>query len=100
MEELFKLSEKDFQDMDVEPWLEQKPEALRPIARKWIDAIMNCGSDVQEVFHDGCPVACIENTRLPTLMYLRLMSILGSFMELIYMMKRICWKDLENGCDT
>lgn len=62
MEELFKLSEKDFQAMDVEPWLEQKPEELRPIARKWINSIRNCGSNVQEVFHDGCPVACIENT--------------------------------------
>lgn len=61
MDKLFTLSANDVEAMDVEPWLEQKPEQLRPIARKWITAIKACGPDVQEVFHDGCPVACINS---------------------------------------
>lgn len=59
MKPLFKIASKDIQAMDLEPWLEQKSEELRPLARKWFTAIMKCGTDIQEVFHDGCPVACI-----------------------------------------
>ncbi|MEQ9405080.1 MAG: DUF1801 domain-containing protein [Cyclobacteriaceae bacterium] len=62
MDPLFKLASKHIQAMDLEPWLEQKSEVLRPIARKWFTSIMKCGNDIQEVFHDGCPVACIEDT--------------------------------------
>lgn len=61
MEPLFKIASKDIQTMDLEPWLEQKSDELRSIAHKWFTTIMKCGTDIQEVFHDGCPVACIGN---------------------------------------
>ena len=31
------------------------------MARKWFAAFRDCGDDVLELMHDGCPVACIED---------------------------------------
>ena len=60
MEGLLKFTGRDIQPIDFEPWLEGKPEELRPIARKWFEAIKDCGSDVEDIFHDGHPVVCVE----------------------------------------
>lgn len=32
---------------------------LGTIARHWFEVIRNCGDDVLELMHDGCPTACI-----------------------------------------
>jgi hypothetical protein len=32
---------------------------LGAIAHKWFDAMRNCGDEVRELLHDGCPVACL-----------------------------------------
>ena len=58
--ELLKFYGKDIQELDFKPWLEGKPEALRPIARKWFEAIQNVGADVQAIFHDNYPIGCVE----------------------------------------
>ncbi|MEP5610654.1 MAG: DUF1801 domain-containing protein [Cyclobacteriaceae bacterium] len=60
MEKLLKYSGKDIQEIDMDPWLEQKPEDLRPIAIKWFNAIKKCGSDVEDIFHDDYPIGCVE----------------------------------------
>lgn len=57
---LLKFTGRDIQEIDFEPWLESKPEALRGIARKWFEVIQNCGSDVEDIFHDGHPVGCVD----------------------------------------
>lgn len=41
--------------------LAQKPEALRPIAAKWFEAIKNIDPDVEAFFHDNYPIGCIED---------------------------------------
>lgn len=61
MEQLLKFIGKDIQAIDLEPWLEQQPEVLRPIARKWFTSIKKCGADVQDFFHDGHPVGCVDH---------------------------------------
>ena len=61
MEQLLKFTGKDIQEIDFEPWLEEKPEELRSIARKWFNAIKKCGSDVQDIFHDDYPIGCVNN---------------------------------------
>ncbi len=61
METLLKFIGKDIQEIDFEPWLEGKPDRLKPIATKWFAAIKKCGLDVQDIFHDGCPVGCVDN---------------------------------------
>jgi hypothetical protein len=29
------------------------------MAREWFEVMRNCGGGVLELFHDGCPVACL-----------------------------------------
>ena len=47
-------------DPRVEDWFSLS-DPLRFIARAWFDRMRACGPDVLELFHDGCPVACVED---------------------------------------
>src|SRR5690606_20318005 len=38
-----------------------EPSELRSIARQWFERMRECGDDVLELMHDGCPVACVED---------------------------------------
>jgi hypothetical protein len=42
----------------VEAWF-AVADPLRFLAREWFEQIRACGPDVLELFHDGCPVACV-----------------------------------------
>jgi hypothetical protein len=35
---------------------------LGDIAREWFEVMRNCGDEVRELLHDGCPVACLGDT--------------------------------------
>jgi hypothetical protein len=48
-------------DPAVDAWLSQQSDLLGSIARQWFDAMRECGDDVRELIHDGCPVACVED---------------------------------------
>lgn len=48
-------------DPAIDAWLKQQPGVLGAIARKWFAAFRDCGDDVRELIHDGCPVACVED---------------------------------------
>ena len=43
----------------IDVWLNKQPLELGAIARTWFLRMRNCGEDVQELMHDGCPVACV-----------------------------------------
>jgi len=60
MTPLLKFTGNDIQAIDFEPWLEQKPEALQPLARTWFEAIKQCGEDVDGIFHDNYPIGCVD----------------------------------------
>jgi hypothetical protein len=47
-------------DPRVEDWF-SVADPLRLIARAWFERMRGCGADVLELFHDGCPVACVED---------------------------------------
>jgi len=32
---------------------------LGAIAQQWFEAMRNCGDEVRELMHDGCPTACL-----------------------------------------
>jgi hypothetical protein len=34
---------------------------LRSIAQRWFERVRQCGADVRELLHDGCPTACVED---------------------------------------
>lgn len=43
----------------VEAWLIGIRDPLGSLARTWFDFFRDCGEDVCELLHDGCPVACV-----------------------------------------
>jgi hypothetical protein len=48
-------------DPAIDVWLEAQPPELGAIARTWFTRMRNCGPDVRELMHDGCPTACVED---------------------------------------
>jgi hypothetical protein len=46
-------------DPAIEAWMTDHSGELGAIARHWFEAMRNCGDEVREVLHDGCPVACL-----------------------------------------
>jgi hypothetical protein len=43
----------------IDAWLRTRPDDLRPLARTWFARLRECGPDVRELMHDGCPTACV-----------------------------------------
>lgn len=46
-------------DPAIEAWIKNQPPELGAIAQRWFQAMRNCGDEVRELMHDGCPVACL-----------------------------------------
>ena len=46
-------------DPSIEVWLNEQAPELGAIAHKWFVQMRECGDDVRELMHDGCPVACV-----------------------------------------
>jgi hypothetical protein len=47
------------QDPAIDLWLNEPAPELSAIATKWFFQMRECGDDVRELMHDGCPVACV-----------------------------------------
>lgn len=58
---LFRLSRGRRRDPAVQSWLAQPAGELRELARECFGKLRDCGDDVLEQMHDGCPVACVED---------------------------------------
>jgi Domain of unknown function (DU1801) len=58
-ENIFRLSGAVRRDPAVDLWFTDGPVELRSIAQKWFLQMRQCGDDVRELMHDGCPVACV-----------------------------------------
>jgi hypothetical protein len=43
----------------IDIWLDEQAPDLGTIARTWFARMRECGDDVRELMHDGCPVACV-----------------------------------------
>lgn len=48
-------------DAAVQAWLDGRPENLRALVRPWFERMRECGDDVRELMHDGCPTVCVED---------------------------------------
>jgi hypothetical protein len=46
-------------DPAIDKWMKQHSGELGAIARQWFEVMRNCGDEVRELLHDGCPVACL-----------------------------------------
>ena len=46
-------------DAAIEAWMRKNAGELGAIAREWFAVMRDCGDEVLELLHDGCPVACL-----------------------------------------
>jgi hypothetical protein len=46
-------------DPAIDAWMKEHAGELGDIARRWFEVMRACGDEVRELFHDGCPVACL-----------------------------------------
>lgn len=46
-------------DPAIDAWFEQRQGPLGDIAKHWFQLMRNCGDEVRELIHDGCPTACL-----------------------------------------
>lgn len=61
MEAFLRYSGAVEEDPAIDVWLDARPDDLGSIAREWFGRMRECGADVRELIHDGCPVACVED---------------------------------------
>jgi hypothetical protein len=57
--ELFRLNGAVERDPAIDAWLKAHNGELGAIARQWFEVMRQCGDEVREVLHDGCPTACL-----------------------------------------
>jgi hypothetical protein len=43
----------------IDDWLKQHSGELGTLARHWFEAMRDCGDEVRDLLHDGCPTACL-----------------------------------------
>lgn len=46
-------------DPEVEAWFLAPDHELRRMVEPWFEQMRECGDDVRELLHDGCPTACV-----------------------------------------
>jgi len=46
-------------DAAIDVWMHEHAGELGDIAHHWFEVMRNCGDEVRELLHDGCPVACL-----------------------------------------
>jgi hypothetical protein len=46
-------------DPAIEAWMKEHSGELGALAQQWFEVMRNCGDEVRELLHDGCPVACL-----------------------------------------
>ena len=43
----------------IDAWMKEHAGELGAIAHEWFEVMRECGDEVRELLHDGCPVACL-----------------------------------------
>lgn len=61
MSELFRFSTAVTHDPAIDAWLGAQEGELGAMAFTWVTQLRQCGPDIRELMHDGCPVACVED---------------------------------------
>src|SRR5215469_8726575 len=57
--ELLRLNGTVERDPAIDAWMKEHAGELGAIAQEWFEAMRQCGDEVRERLHDGCPVACL-----------------------------------------
>ncbi len=59
MNDLLRFNGAVRRDPKVEAWFSDVVDPFRMMTRVWFERLRDCGSDVRELLHDGCPTACV-----------------------------------------
>lgn len=46
-------------DPAIDAWMNRHAGELGALAQRWFEVMRNCGDEVRELLHDGCPTACL-----------------------------------------
>jgi hypothetical protein len=57
--ELLRFDGAQLRDPTIDAWMKKHAGELAAIAHRWFQVMRNCGDEVRELMHDGCPVACL-----------------------------------------
>jgi len=61
MDDILRFPSAVRRDPAIDAWLRAQREDLRPFVETWFGRMRECGSDVRELMHDGCPTACVDD---------------------------------------
>jgi hypothetical protein len=59
MDDLLRFPSAVKHDPAIDAWLRAQRDDLRPFVETWFACMRQCGDDVRELMHDGCPTACV-----------------------------------------
>jgi hypothetical protein len=57
--ELLRFNGVVLRDPAIAVWMAERAGELAAIALEWFAEMRECGDEVRELLHDGCPVACL-----------------------------------------
>jgi len=57
--DIFRLPTAVRREPAIDLWLGGRRGELRTLAAVWFERMRQCGADVRELMHDGCPTACV-----------------------------------------
>jgi len=58
-DDLLRFPSAVWRDPKIEAWFSDFADPFRLMTRTWFERMRDCGPDVRELLHDGCPVACV-----------------------------------------
>src|ERR1700728_1159411 len=58
-EQLLRFTGAVERDPAIDAWMNEHAGELGEIAHRWFEVMRQCGDEVRELLHDGCPVACL-----------------------------------------
>jgi hypothetical protein len=61
MNDLMRFPTATRHDPAIDAWIGAQTPDLGSMALVWFTRMRQCGADVRELMHDGCPVACVED---------------------------------------
>ena len=61
MDSILRFSGAVKRDPAIDIWLAERPAEMRSLAQPWFERMRQCGDDVRELMHDGCPTACVDD---------------------------------------
>jgi hypothetical protein len=79
MKGILRFPEAVRQEPAIDVWLKEQAPELGAIARTWFMRMRECGNDVRELMHDGCPTACVEDAPFGYVNVFRAHSNVGFF---------------------